>query len=233
MRHNLPFERSRKARFAGVVLAAVFAGASAVIACSSSSSGGSGGEYCARFSDYARQCNKNDACTQARVQNCAALASDLSAVAQSATLACVNPPYDCNTDGGSSNQAVTSCVDAHLSAATPTAAQAQAKADFCKQCPDGASMFIPQACSNFFAVGDGGSSGVGGIVLTSSDNIASQIDRQCTGASASTEAGFGDCGIAFIICSAMVFDTALGNVAPCGDGGLTGQSTRFPIALSR
>jgi hypothetical protein len=233
MRHSLSFERSRRAQFVGFALAMAFAGAAAVIACGgSTSSGGSGGDYCARASDYARQCNKNDACTQAALQNCASLESSLSAAAQSAILACVTPPYECNPDGGPVSQAVNSCEDAHLAAATPTAAQAQVKADFCKQCPDSASMFVPNACSNFFVLGDGGS-GAGGIVLLVSDNVASQIDRQCTGASASTEAGFGDCGLAFIVCAAAVFDSGLPKIAACSDGGLTGRSARLPIGLSR
>jgi hypothetical protein len=124
-------------------------------------------------------------------------------------------------------------VSQHLAATPPTAAQSQVKTDFCKQCPDGASMFLPQTCSGFFAVGDGGLGGVGAVVLTVNDTIAGKIDQQCTGAAASTEAGFGDCGLAFLLCSDAVFSAATPHVPACVDGGLTGQSARFPIGLAR
>ena len=218
--------RERRARFASVAPAATLAtaAAAAVIACGSSSSGsgpGRGDAFCSTFSDYARQCGKTDPCTDLRVQNCPSFESNVSAAYVSATIACAMPPYKC--DGGAATSP--SCLLSQLVASTPTAAQAKVKADFCAQCPDGKSQAMPRSCSNFFLAPP---PGAGLYVQFGNDAIAAQMDKQCTGASASTDGGaVTDCALRFFGCSMSVF--AMHTASGSCSGGVGGMS--FPALL--
>ncbi len=89
----------------------------------------------------------------------------------------------------------------HLVMNSPSPAQQRVKADFCSQCPDGASA-LGSACTEFF-VGPGGSPGIGGLtVLLYNDQIAATIDRQC--ALMRSDSGGGDCAQAFVSCANAV-----------------------------
>jgi hypothetical protein len=173
-------------------------------ACSTSGGSGtpaaSGGAYCSALADFARRCAPDDACTQAFVQDCAAVTS-VSEAYREAITACA-PYNDC--DGGTEIGGASECIWSRIGATTPTVAQTNVKNDFCARCPDGASAPIPQACSRFFegwASNDGSASlGIGIFVLSASDAIATEIDRQCVGLVVADSA-VGDCANAFFLCS--------------------------------
>ena len=211
-------------------LALIFGGA--ICACSSSNGGTAGGggatsDLCSKYNAYVAQCNKTDACTMAIEQNCSTYFGNYSSAYLGAADACVVAPYDCS-DGG--KPAASTCVAQQLSSATPTAAQAKVKADFCAQCPDGASKSNPMSCSQFFQVSpsDGGISGGPGIVvLIANDAIATQIDQKCTGGQVQTDGGTSDCVFSFAFCSALVLGADSNTPQACNKM----QSVRVPFVL--
>jgi hypothetical protein len=200
------------------------------VACSggTSTSSGSGvtSGYCSSVSDYAKQCNKTDQCTQDIIAACPSITSQFSGAYLAAATACLKPPYDCS-DGG--NPGLTHCLDQQLASATPTAAQMQVKNDFCLQCPDGADKNNPTACSQFFTItyDDAGKmSSPGYFVLVVNDSLAQQIDQRCTGLPPSQDGGSGfGCAGSFEICSALVYGSSSNLPKSCNS---SGKSLRLP-----
>jgi hypothetical protein len=135
----------------------------------------------------------------------------------SAVAACFNPPYDCS-DGGA---ATPECFYSALAAGSPSAAQAQVKADFCQQCPDGKSSVLTAACSKFFNTSSGSVTPLGLSVLLFNDAIAMEIDSNCASEAALQDGGAsGDCATSFLLCSAQVAQAHTGPKLPaCVDGG--------------
>jgi hypothetical protein len=117
------------------------------------------------------------------------------------------------------------------SGATPTAAQAKVKSDFCAQCPDGADKNNPNACSQFFTVtynDAGNTSSPGVLVLISGDALAQQIDQKCTGGTQQQDAGSGfGCAASFEICAAFTFAYASNTPQACNN---QGKSMRLPFS---
>jgi hypothetical protein len=200
-----------------VAAAAVASLAIAVLACgsgnSSSSGGGDGGSsgggggdpsgYCSALSDYAKQCNKTDQCTQDEVAACPSIAPQFSAAYLAAATACVKPPYDCS-DAGSPSR--TQCINQQLGNAMPTGAQTQVKNDFCVECSDGTDKSDPSSCSQFFTLtyNDAGkASSPGLLVLGVNDSLAQKIDQRCTGLSQDGGSVLG-CTTSFRVCAALV-----------------------------
>jgi hypothetical protein len=182
---------------------------------------GSGGvstavaDLCSKVSAYSGRCPPPTRCAQAQATYCTTWTQSFSAAFQSGLGECVMSSQPCLDSG--LLFPTQACLQDHLS--TPTPAQAKVKADFCAQCPDGASASLPHACSDFFAftVDDaGGSTSVGNAVLIASDALAAMMDGQCTGPGA-VDSGIADCARAFQSCVGGVL-LYYGNLpAPCTD----------------
>jgi hypothetical protein len=176
------------------------------MACSASS-GGEGGDggaasLCATLTEYQAHCHPTDPCTLATEQRCSAHMSDYSAAYAAVMTECYSAPYDCTQ---ASTPLASVCVSAGVHTATPTAAQAKVKSDFCARCPDDPSPLGNKYCSNFY----GSTDSIGSIVLRWNDTVASEVDRHCTSTLAVSEAGADggasvDCSGAFLRCAAGV-----------------------------
>ncbi len=223
-----PLEHARSRRLVGAASAIAVAAAAAVIGCAGSNSGSDRnaaiGGYCSLINDYAEQCSKTDACTQALARNCASYESSLSAAYDSALGVCLAPPYDCGqggTDAGAgSPNAIDGCLERRLATAMPTDAQAGVRRDFCDTCPDGASPFVPDACSTFFLTDGSSARGTGLSVLLVNDRIAAEVDEQCTGKAARSDPNTpGDCALEFLACSGAVIGASAPEPTACAVGG--------------
>jgi hypothetical protein len=197
------------------VIAAVLGGVLSGIACSGSTAtgnAGGGGAYCSHLADFAQACGQNDPCAQAEAQACPSIAGNVSAALAAAVAACVDPPFAC-PDAGNWNTQPLDCIAGQINAATPTSAQAQVKADFCKVCPDGASTVDSRSCSNFFSYpGFAQTAGAGHLVSVVSDAVAAQMDQRCISAS-------GDCALGFSACTEIIFAMSTNNPSACNAGG--------------
>jgi hypothetical protein len=210
---DLMHKRQESTRSAVIGLACF----AAFAACSSSGSPSvSAGSFCSRLSEEARQCG--DACTRGIVDNCSVVEAKLSAAYLAAFDICVHAPYECIDSG---MPMTTTCIDAQMAKATPTAAHLQVKADFCKQCPDDpAAQSGPASCSSFFQVStDAGPGGAGEFLLGVSDSLAKQIDRQCAGTP--PPQGGADCSSSFLLCAAGLYNPFAGIPACAANGGVT------------
>jgi hypothetical protein len=147
------------------------------IACGSTTSGGGGAtaaSYCNTLSSYAQRCGISDPCTNATIQNCEAIASNLSQGYISAVESCAQN-LACGDAGAPSVQ---ECLTSSELATGPTAAQTKLANDYCASCVPAAKE--SSCVQGFYAqTGEGGLGGPGAQLLIYGDTLITSIDTQC------------------------------------------------------
>jgi hypothetical protein len=133
-------------------------------------------DACERMIVYQQRCGTGNAatssaCAEGRRQQCGAQHASESEAYRDAVLACIDERTTCADD-------IEGCLFDKLWTATPTAGQLKVRDDFCDRCKAGGS-----ACArDFFVTGtDGGhrDAGVGFLLLTVGDEIASKVNQAC------------------------------------------------------
>jgi hypothetical protein len=179
---------------------------------------------CSRLVDFERRCGVPDCQVNDFARECPTTYGHLRAEALSAVDTCSQNTSGmmCPPDGGGSSGSTPAsmCFANATASLAPTQAQRDAASRICNACPaaGGSSASTPAQClANFFTVGDGGSSGLGGLVLILDDATAGQV-AVCA-AAASTDAGVG-CGFGLALCAVAVLGGTF-NSSCNADGGVT------------
>jgi hypothetical protein len=129
-------------------------------------------DFCSVETTLYSQCGECEACHQTDLNNCVALGDALSATFKSALGDCASQIASCDDTTYAGN----SCVSAKLATATPTAAQASTKLQYCTKCATDVT-----GCTTFFQPAtDAGAAGIGLIVLLASDDVATSIASTCS-----------------------------------------------------
>jgi hypothetical protein len=190
------------------------------IACGSTTSGGGGAtasSYCDTISSYTQRCGINDPCTNATVQNCEAIASNLSQGYLSAVQSCAQN-LAC---GDAGDPGVQQCLTSSELATGPTPAQTKLATDYCASCVPAANE--ASCVSGFYAqTGEGGIGGPGAQLLIYGDTIITSIDTQC--GPGFTDAGIFGCEGPFFFCAEAVAVKAYPTPTACttqGDAGVS------------
>ncbi len=125
------------------------------------------------------------ACSQAARNECSTFQPTHSLAFRNAVVSCAKSFSPCI-------KSFYDCIDDLSASATPTAAQARVKADFCAACPDKPGTGTVGPCSTFFSKSATAGPGIYGLglgVLKVSDTIAAEIGSKCVAAAVSGGGG--------------------------------------------
>jgi hypothetical protein len=160
-------------------------------------------DFCTALASYYGRCGHCSDCTERNLQNCTKKGAAVSAAYHAAFVTCKDA-IPCTGLAGpdpGGEPSFSGCVETQMKKATPTAAQAQAKTDYCNAC----NATNASDCANFF-----GGNGPGYNVLLYSDAIAAMASANCM--SSCDPLKYGIC-VAFLSCGPSGGDF-------CADGGL-------------
>jgi hypothetical protein len=178
--------------------------------------------------DYVGIAGGPNGCLSQALAQCSTLQSQYSDAFQSAVVACAKTysPCDPSNEPVVAGPTFVSCVGAQIASATPTAAQAKVKADFCAMYASGTNgdAGAPEIdCASFFPAAhpDAGAAvaGPGYLVLIASDSVAAEIDK-CIPPTATQYDGVACSGLGcFKACAEDTFAAAVTPAGCTGAGG--------------
>jgi hypothetical protein len=141
---------------------------------------GAESDFCALETRLFTTCGDCTACYQTDLNECAALGESLSTAFKSALASCESQLVGNHVCNNYSTYGTNPCVAAALTNSTKSSAQIAAATTYCSKCA--ATSGLSACVTDYFQPPqpDGGSAGVGYVVLLGNDTTAAAVQASCT-----------------------------------------------------